>query len=67
MVAVVDFGGKEIQIPSNKLIGKTAFVQYEKGRYFAVSKDDFDKYNSKKSREYKKKETTNELIDKVKN
>ena len=62
-VAVVDFDGKKIQIPNSKLIGKTAFIKYEKGKYTTISKDEFDKYISNKSKECKKRETANKLKD----
>lgn len=50
-VAVVDFNGKKIQVPNNALIGKTAYVKFENGKYMVVSKDELDKPKKKFKKE----------------
>lgn len=47
-VAVILFDGKEIQVPSSKLIQDSAYVKLNKGKYIVVSDDEF----------YKEKATT---------
>ena len=47
-VAVVVFEGKKIQVPNNDLIGKTAYVKFEDGKYTVVSKEELDKSNKKR-------------------
>lgn len=62
LVAVVVFDGKEIQVPSNKLIGKTAYVKYEKEKYIIVSKEEYLKSLEKKQKTNKKQDVEKEKI-----
>lgn len=61
-VAVVVFDGKEIQVPSNELIGKTAYVKLENNKYTVVSKEEYLKSLEKKQKVSKKQETKKENI-----
>lgn len=69
LVAVVVFDGKEIQVPSNKLIGKTAYVKCEKEKFIIVSKEEYLKSLEKKQKVSKKQEVEKEniVIDKEEN
>lgn len=62
LVAVIVFDGKEIQVPSNKLIGKTAYVKLENNKYTVVSKDEYLKSTEKKQKASKKQEVKKENI-----
>ena len=59
-VAVVVFEGRKIQVPNSDLIGKTAYVKFEDGKYTVVSKDELDKPKKKF-----KKETVKVAIEPV--
>lgn len=69
LVAVVVFDGKKIQVPSNKLIGKTAYVKYEKEKYIIISKEEYLKSLEKKQKTNKKQDVEKEkiVIDKEEN
>ena len=58
-VAVISFDGTKVQIPHNKLIGNKAYIKFENDRYTIVSKEDFEKAQSFKT----KKNTGNKNKD----
>lgn len=62
LVAVFVFDGKEVQVPSNKLIDKTAYVKYENEKYIIVSKEEYLKSLEKKQKVSKKQDTKKENI-----
>lgn len=51
---VVNFNGKEIQLPSVNSKNKTCFVRQDKGFYSVVSKDEFEKLSTKTKKSDKK-------------
>ena len=48
-VSVVLFDDKKIQIPTNKSIKHFAYIQFNKGNYTVVSKEEYDKEKAKES------------------
>lgn len=64
-VAVVMFDKTKVQVPNSELIGKTAFVRFENGKYSIVSKEEFIKYNNKKNRNIKKNDNEKSIENEV--
>lgn len=58
-VAVILFDGMKIQIPHSELIEEKAYINFENDRYTIVSKEDFEKTQSFKT----KKNTGNKNKD----
>lgn len=64
-VSVVLFDDKKIQIPTNKLISHNAYIQFTKGNYTVISKEEYDKEKAKESTKNRiqKKKTENLVMD----
>lgn len=64
-VAVILLDGRKIQIPHSELVGDKAYIKFENGKYVVVSKEDFDKQNSKKTKKQsnENKELETEKVD----
>lgn len=66
LVSVVLFDKKEIQVPSNKLIGNTAYVKFDNDKYTVVSKNEFEKFVKRNDRKSKNKEKfEKETVEKI--
>lgn len=63
LVAVVLFDGKEIQVPNSKLIGATAYVNFENEKYTIVSKDEFEKFSKRNIKKNKVEEKSIEIVE----
>ena len=48
-VAVVDFDGKDLQIPHSDSIGDVAYIKYENDKYSVITKEAFEKAIAKKN------------------
>ena len=62
--SVVLFNDVEVQIPTGWVIGDRAFVRYEDGKYFAVTKEDYEKSLKPKAlKKPKKVKTIEEIVE----
>ena len=59
---VVDFDGKQIQMPRTDNVDKTVYVEYKDGKYLLCSKDAYEKSLRQKFEKKSKKVKTDELI-----
>ena len=64
-VSVVLFDDKKIQIPTNKSIKHFAYIQFNKGNYTVVSKEEYDKEKANESikNRIQKKNNENLVMD----
>lgn len=57
--AVVLFDNIKVQLPSSKIKSDTAFVKYERGKFYIVDKTDYVKEKNKKAQS---KDTINDDV-----
>jgi len=64
-VAVILFDGMKIQIPHSELIKEKAYINFENDKYTIVSKEDFEKAQSFKTKKNtgNKNKDLNSVID----
>lgn len=57
-ISVVLFDDIKVQIPSENVSGKVAYVKFEAGKYFVSTKEEFEKSNTNIKKKQSKKMTT---------
>lgn len=62
--SIVLFNNVRIQIPTSSVISDRAFVKYEDGMYFTVTKEDYEKFlKTKVDKKSKKVKTIEEVVE----